>query len=128
VRGLCATGTRSPWALTPRTYTGYRTPIPLINIAGRPVLFWMVDNLVTNEDDKIYVVMPKHTNNTFAVQKLLETEYPLKNFAVITLEFCTRGPIETLLIACNQIGEWCCQQLVHLGTHGARDTPPPATD
>ena len=84
---------------------GYRSPTPFINIAGRPVLFWLIDHLQMSEADQLYIVVPKDFSLGFAVEKRLCDEYPDKMITVIELQFATRGPLETLLIGSHGIEE-----------------------
>ena len=85
------------------TEAGYRAPTPFINVAGRPVLFWLIDNLSMQADDRLYIVLPKSINLAFAVDSRLQAEYPMLGIFVIELQFQTRGPLETLLIGTHGV-------------------------
>ena len=85
------------------TEAGYRQPIPMINVVGRPILFWLIDNLDLHADDKIYIAVPPHVNIGFNLDNRLKTTFPTLNIKVTELQFDTKGPLETLLIAAHAI-------------------------
>ena len=37
---------------------GYRFPKPLVNLVGRPMIFWLLDNLDLTPDDRVYSAQP----------------------------------------------------------------------
>jgi hypothetical protein len=82
---------------------GFRQPIPMINIVGRPILFWLIDNLDLQDDDRIYIAVPPHVNVGFNLAHRLETEYPDLTIKLTELQFETKGPLETLLIASHSV-------------------------
>jgi dTDP-glucose pyrophosphorylase len=76
---------------------GYRFPKPLVNIAGRAMILWVLDNLSVNwQSDVIYVALPVAIDNDFRLSSLLRKEYPSACIKVIHLDFTTRGAAETL--------------------------------
>jgi capsule biosynthesis phosphatase len=76
----------------------YRFPKPLIKIVGRPMLFWLLDNLDTKDDDIIYIGLMESLEKQFDVTQTLKTEYPTRIFEFILIDFETRGAAETLFI------------------------------
>ncbi|UJR24170.1 hypothetical protein I4U23_027136 [Adineta vaga] len=76
----------------------YRFPKPLINIIGRPMLFWLLDNLETEDNDIIYLGLLENLDKQFNLSQRLQIEYPNKKFEKILLDFETRGAVETLFI------------------------------
>ena len=42
---------------------GYFTPKPLINIFGKPMIFFVIDNLSINNDDNLIIIYDKQLNN-----------------------------------------------------------------
>ncbi|CAF1095236.1 unnamed protein product [Adineta ricciae] len=76
----------------------YRFPKPLINIVGRPMLFWLFDHLETEDDDIIYLGLLENLDKQFNLSQRLKIEYPEKKFEKILLDFETRGAVETLFI------------------------------
>ncbi|CAF4216443.1 unnamed protein product, partial [Adineta steineri] len=76
----------------------YRFPKPLIKIVGRPILFWLLDNLDTKDDDITYIGLMKNLEKQFGLTQILKTEYPKRIFQFILIDFETRGAAETLFI------------------------------
>ncbi|CAF0868787.1 unnamed protein product [Adineta steineri] len=81
----------------------YRFPKPLINIVGRPMLFWLLDHLDTEEDDIIYLGILESLEKQFDLSQTLKIEYPKRKFETIILDFETRGAVETLFIMLQTI-------------------------
>jgi choline kinase len=84
---------------------GYRAPTAFINIAGRPLLFWLIDNLSMTAHDQLYIVIPKEFNLGYAVDRRLHEEFPDRDILVIELQFSSRGPLETLMIGTHGVEE-----------------------
>ncbi|CAF4218504.1 unnamed protein product, partial [Adineta steineri] len=76
----------------------YRFPKPLINIVGRPMLFWLLDNLDTKEDDIIYLGLLESLEKQFNLVQTIKMEYPNRKFESVVIGFETRGAVETLFI------------------------------
>ncbi|CAF1162552.1 unnamed protein product [Adineta steineri] len=76
----------------------YRFPKPLINIVGRPMLFWLLDNLDTKEDDIIYLGLLESLEKQFNLVQTIKMEYPNRKFESVVIDFETRGAVETLFI------------------------------
>ncbi|CAM9226622.1 unnamed protein product, partial [Scytosiphon promiscuus] len=77
---------------------GYRQPKPLINIVGRPMLFWLLDNLKFEREDTIWVGVQRELEAGYGMEALLRKEYPSLDMRVVPIDFQTRGAAETLFI------------------------------
>jgi len=76
---------------------GYRFPKPLVNIVGRPMLFWLLDHLSgLTKDDIVWVAVNSSIDGQFGLVQRLKTEYPHLNVKAVLLTFDTRGAAETL--------------------------------
>lgn len=71
---------------------------PLINIAGRAMLFWLIDRLELTSADTLYVAIAESVNQEFHLDMQLAKEYPSLIIKLIPLRFDTRGAAETLFI------------------------------
>ena len=79
--------------------TGYSDPIPLINILGKPMIYYVLDNLTLNNDDKIFIIYYNIEDNIF--KNVLLEKYPFINF--IKINFQTKGASETIFEGLKQI-------------------------
>lgn len=77
---------------------GYRLPKPLINIVGRPMLFWLLDNLKFGPEDTLWIGIQQELEREYAMETRLQKEYPGLNLRVVLIDFQTRGAAETLFI------------------------------
>ncbi|PRQ70844.1 Nucleotide-diphospho-sugar transferase [Rhodotorula toruloides] len=82
---------------------GYRFPKPLINIAGRAMLFWIIDRLELTENDSLFIAISDMVNDEFHLDSQLRREYPHLNVKLIPLRFDTRGAAETLFIVAQSM-------------------------
>lgn len=81
---------------------GYKLPKPLINVMGKPIIFWLLDNL--NLDNIDYVVIPYNLEiNKYRFSHVLKKQYPNINFIFIKLKSNTRGAAETIYITLEQM-------------------------
>jgi len=83
---------------------GYKKPKALINIYGKPVISYLLDNLNTDNIDYILVPYNKEYNN-YRFEDLLIKNYPKINFKFHCLENDTRGAAETINIGINNLNE-----------------------
>jgi len=82
---------------------GYNNPKALINVLGKPIIFWLLDNLIFKEDiDFIYIPYNKEYAN-YRFEDLLKKHYPEFNFKFFMLKENTRGAAETINIALEQL-------------------------
>ncbi|KAJ8291805.1 hypothetical protein OF846_005051 [Rhodotorula toruloides] len=82
---------------------GYRFPKPLINIAGRAMLCWIIDRLELTENDSLFIAISDMVNDEFHLDSQLRREYPHLNVKLIPLRFDTRGAAETLFIVAQSM-------------------------
>ena len=83
---------------------GYKTPKALINIYGKPIISYLLDNLNTDNIDYIFIPYNKEYKN-YRFEDLLIKNYPKINFRFFCLENNTRGAAETINIGINNINE-----------------------
>ncbi|KJE92888.1 hypothetical protein CAOG_03776 [Capsaspora owczarzaki ATCC 30864] len=77
----------------------YRFPKPLINIVGHPMLYWLLDNLsIDRSNDVIWMAVMTSVENIFHFKKRVCKQYPKHRINVVTLDFETRGPAETVFV------------------------------
>ena len=79
----------------------YTTPKPLIKVLGKPLLFWVIDNLKLAEDDELYITynesLDKHN-----LGNIIQSKYPhIKTKSVPN----TRGAAETIRLAIEHFFE-----------------------
>ena len=78
---------------------GYSEPKPLITILGKPMIFYVLDNLQLTDDDKIYIIY-YNIEKTFFENKI-NKKYP--NIEFVQLEKQTMGASETILTGLDAI-------------------------
>jgi len=83
---------------------GYKKPKALINVFGKPILFYLLDNLSIENIDYIYIPYNKEYAD-YNFESLLKKNYPTVNFKFFMLKNNTRGAAETLNIAINNLNE-----------------------
>lgn len=81
---------------------GYHLPKPLINILGKPMLFWLLDNLQLDAIDE--VIVPYTTIlDSYSFQQQLRDRYPNVKFRFFPLNQATRGAAETVYVALDNL-------------------------
>jgi capsule biosynthesis phosphatase len=81
---------------------GYFSPKPLINILGKPMIFWLLDNLNLSQVNQ--VIIPYTTIlDSFDLQTQLRERYKNVNFKFHPLNYSTRGAAETVHIALDNL-------------------------
>lgn len=76
----------------------YQKPKALIPVFGKPILFYLLDNLQVNNSDWVYICYhPDYKQYRF--EDLLRKQYPEYQFYFYCLQGNTRGAAETLSIA-----------------------------
>lgn len=88
---------------------GYRLPKPLINIVGRPMLLWLLDNLKFSTKDTLWIGIQRSLDTEFAVEARLRKEYPSLQMRLVFLDFQTRGAAETLFVMLQVMAHDCIQ-------------------
>jgi len=81
---------------------GYLSPKPLVNILGKPILFYLLDNL--NLSNINYVIIPYNNELAkFNFEDRLKKHYPNINFLFFQLDKNTDGAAETILYSLNKL-------------------------
>ncbi|XWV26180.1 hypothetical protein QJ857_gp0898 [Tupanvirus soda lake] len=75
---------------------GYRKPKPLINVMGKPIIYWLLDNL---KMDNISMVVIPYNNELekYNFEDMLYKKYPGTKFKFLKLTSQTQGAAETVL-------------------------------
>ena len=80
---------------------GWKLPKPLIEVAGKPMIFWALHSLSgLDMFDWIFVLLKEH-ERIFNVSKLISNQYPNANF--VFLDRVTEGQLCTVLAARDYI-------------------------
>jgi dTDP-glucose pyrophosphorylase len=83
---------------------GYKTPKALIDIYGKPIISYLLDNL--NTDNIYYIYIPYNNEyKKFGFEDFLINQYPKINFKFHCLKNNTRGAAETIDIGLNHLNE-----------------------
>ena len=73
----------------------YTTPKPLIKVLGKPLLFWVIDNLNLSEYDELYITYNESLDR-HNLGNIIKSKYPnIKTKSVPN----TRGAAETIRLA-----------------------------
>lgn len=83
---------------------GYKKPKALINIYGKPIISYLLDNLNIDNIDYIFIPYNKEYTN-FRFEDFLINQYPQITFKFFNLENNTRGAAETINIGLNHLNE-----------------------
>jgi capsule biosynthesis phosphatase len=83
---------------------GYKNPKALINLYGKPIITYLLDNLNTNNIEYVFVPYNKEYRK-FRFEDYLTKNYPKINFKFYCLENNTRGAAETINIGINHLNE-----------------------
>jgi HAD superfamily hydrolase (TIGR01509 family) len=78
---------------------GYKEKKPLINVLGKPMIYYVLDNLKITNDDKIFIIYYDIDDNIF--KNVILEKYPYINF--IKINFQTRGAAETIFEGLKKI-------------------------
>lgn len=79
---------------------GYDKPKPLIKVLDKEILFYVIDNLSINDEDKIFIIYNKDLNE-YDFSNIIKNKYP--NITLIKLDNDTKGASETVFIGLNEI-------------------------
>jgi len=80
----------------------YWFPKPLINILGRPMIFWLLDNMNLNNVEEV-IIPYTSTLDIFKFVERLEQRYKNIKFRFLSLNYDTRGAAETVLVALETV-------------------------
>ena len=83
------------------TEAGYTVPKPMVPIVGRPMLFWLLDNLELQPSDVVWLGVRRDVDVEFRIEEALRHEYPDLRVEFVFLDFETRGATETLYCILN---------------------------
>lgn len=83
---------------------GYKKPKALINIYGKPIISYLLDNLNIDHIDYIFIPYNKEYKN-YRFEDLLINNYPNIKFKFLCLQNNTRGAAETINIGINSLNE-----------------------
>jgi len=79
---------------------GYDNPKPLIKVFNKEILFYVIDNLNIQENDKIFIIYNNYLDD-YNFKEIMETKYP--DICLIKLEHNTKGAAETVNIGLEYI-------------------------
>jgi dTDP-glucose pyrophosphorylase len=75
---------------------GYRYPKPLINIVGRPMLLWLIDNLSLKPGDTLWMAVNEDVDDEFRIGQLVSKTFTRIDFRLLRLRHQTKGASETV--------------------------------
>lgn len=85
----------------------YNIPKALIKVYGKPIIFWLLDNLSCDE-----VLIPYNKEyEKYDFENILREKYPSINFIFLVLQEQTRGAAETLKLAIEKYMEKCSNDI-----------------
>jgi dTDP-glucose pyrophosphorylase len=79
---------------------GYDKPKPLIKVLDKEILFYVIDNLSINDEDKIFIIYNKDLNE-YDFNNIIKNKY--QNITLIKLDNDTKGASETVFIGLKKI-------------------------
>lgn len=81
---------------------GYNKPKPLINVMGKPIICWLLDNLIIKNINMI--IIPYNVElEKYNFEVILRKKYPHINFKFLCLKSQTQGAAETVYNALNNL-------------------------
>ena len=83
---------------------GYKNPKALINLYGKPIISYLLDNLNTNNIEYIFIPYNKEYKH-YRFEDMLIKLYPNISFKFHCIETNTRGAAETINIGINSLNE-----------------------
>jgi capsule biosynthesis phosphatase len=81
---------------------GYSYPKALIKIFGKPILYYLLDNLDYTKVSMVYIPYNEEYSS-YRIEDTLQKDYPNIRFKFLCLNKNTRGSAETLNIALNKL-------------------------
>jgi capsule biosynthesis phosphatase len=91
----------------------YHLPKPLINILGKPMIFWLLDNLDLSEVEQV-IVPYTSILDSFDFQTQIRERYKNTKFKFFPFNYPTRGAAETVYIALDNLDEGTLENPVML--------------
>ncbi len=84
---------------------GFQKPLQSTPLLGRPLLFWLIDNLQIGEEDIVWLIVPAVDEAIYQIFSSASAEYKhlakQQRFRLVPLHFATRGVAESLLVMTN---------------------------
>jgi capsule biosynthesis phosphatase len=81
---------------------GYDLPKPLINVLGKPIIYWLLENLDLSDIEYVYIPYNKELKK-YRFEDLLQKDFHNIKFKFYCLENHTRGAAETIKIALDNL-------------------------
>ena len=78
----------------------YLRPKPMVNVLGKPLIFWVLDNIRLGKEDKIYLAY-NHRLSIFSFKEQVQKKYPHIRCKAIYKD--TRGAAETVSLCLKVI-------------------------
>jgi len=82
----------------------YKKPKPLINVMGKPIIFWLLDHIDLS-NVKLVVIPYNNILEKYNFESMLRKFYPKINFKFLSLTQQTQGAAETILIGLDLLDE-----------------------
>jgi capsule biosynthesis phosphatase len=82
-------------------------PKPLVNVLGKSIIEYLLDNLNTSNIEKVFIPYDKELKNYF-FEDYLENKYKNIKFEFFILNENTSGPLDTILKLLNTLDEEDC--------------------
>lgn len=84
------------------TKANYSKPKPLINVLGKPIIFWLLDNL--NLVNITHIIIPYNPClKPYRFEDLLKKKYPNLSFIFVSLDGNTEGASHTIKFALEKL-------------------------
>jgi len=80
---------------------GYSNPKPFIDVLGKPMIQWVIENLTTDEEHQFIFICQKEHQEKFLFDKALKELSP--GSVIIGIDRLTQGAAETVLFAAHLI-------------------------
>ena len=80
---------------------GYTKPKPIIDVMGKPMIQWVIENLTTDVEHRFIFICQKEHQKKFSIDRILEELRP--GSLVIGIDGLTQGAAETVLFAAHLI-------------------------
>lgn len=78
---------------------GFKQPKPLIDIKGKPMISYVIDNLKVEGAKFIFIVQEEHMNNPdYHLKEILDKYVPNKNYIIVPTSTVTEGPACSVLL------------------------------
>jgi NDP-sugar pyrophosphorylase family protein len=72
---------------------GYNSPKPLIEIFNKHMIFYVLDNLKIDKDDKVFIIY-KDNLDDYNFSNIISSKYPFIN--LLSINYQTKGAVETI--------------------------------